>query len=273
MRQPTRMPRAASSPTRRAATRRAPARLTRRVDTSRIDRTVMPRPSLDAVDGDGNGRRAATAGTRASGSQRSSSGEPADSGATSARATGPTSGRRRRSIVAVSRCSPSWRLDDGDPQPVGLVADLDLVTGVHADERRYVERLVHRCHEPTAPLRSSCAPRSATSGYRWRSPWVLWTSITTATSWPAASSAQVEARRVEDVAQHAQVGDQRHAQSAGSRPVAAQDGVDLISRRQVRRRRRQVVVIAERDDVHAGCGRPAGAARSTVSSSARSSAK
>ena len=56
--------------------------------------------------------------------------------------------RRRRQVQARVQQQPVvLRLVDRDPQPRGLVADAHRVPPGHLDERRDVERLVHRVHE------------------------------------------------------------------------------------------------------------------------------
>ena len=139
-------------------------------------------------------------------------------------------------------------LVDGDAQPRRLVADPDRVAAGHLDERRDVERLVHRVDEgrsrPAVPRRRVQVPLAVRV-------------VDLDDDDPQVAGrvpAQEEAGRVEDVAQDPEVGHERDLPAV--RVDALASAGDRGPRAQVVGRRVEVVLVAERQQV-----RPAAADR------------
>ena len=130
---------------------------------------------------------------------------------------------------------------DADAQAAGIVADRDDVPADHADERRHVERLVHRTAESNAarPLRLAKRVEVALS--------VGVVDLDDDDAERAVGvSTEVEAGRVEDIAKDSQVRHQGHLPAgridALGAKVTAEVGVEVC------RRGRKVVGIDERRD-------------------------
>ena len=136
------------------------------------------------------------------------------------------SGRRRSTRLVLRSGASVLALVDRDAQAVRLVADVDRVPAVHADERRDEELLVHR-RAANGARRRRRSRAAGWSVYRCRSPNVLWTSTTTTRSVPSFVAAEEEAGRVEDVAEDPQVRDEGHAPAVRVSPVGAQMRPDV----------------------------------------------